>query len=182
MTVAHSGPSTRRSPGATGGGGGRSSVRWRKSPRPNSTAVKETTRSTSIDRRPARRTSMRRPDRTCCPVRLAGIVAASFAMTRSPGSNRRTTSRRRQCRRCPSRSIANSFPFGGRCAGTLAAIIISSPASTAPRPPASQAPSRWYRQARGPRPRAVSTTIGPRQEPRRHGAVCPCRQDRMTAR
>ena len=90
VTVADSGPSTSASPGTSDGGRVRSSVLVRKSPAPNTTAEKSDS-SVDRERRPASRTSIGSPVRTCVPCRLAGSVAASFATTRSPG--RRTSIR-----------------------------------------------------------------------------------------
>ena len=96
-TVAPSGPRMSRSPAVNSGGGGRSSVGVRKSPAPKTTAIHWCTASAASELRPARRTSMGRPLGPCAPRRLAGSVAASFAISRSPLCKRSMNFERGQC-------------------------------------------------------------------------------------
>ena len=72
----------------------RSSVRVRWSPAPNAMAMNRV--GSWTDTHPASRTSIGSPLGQCVPRRLAGKVAASFAMTRSPGLKRQANARAQQ--------------------------------------------------------------------------------------
>ena len=118
-------PSARRSPGASGGGSGRSSVRVRKSPAPKTTAENAWTSVRGVERgaAPASRTSISAPLGRCTPCRLAGSVAASFAITRSPGRRKSTNRDRGACVMRPSASTTSSLASRGRWTGRWAAIM-----------------------------------------------------------
>ncbi|OLC75104.1 MAG: hypothetical protein AUH72_20880 [Acidobacteria bacterium 13_1_40CM_4_65_8] len=67
----------------------RETIAWcEKSPAPNTTATNSWTSSAASEPRPASRTSRSAPLGRCTPCRLAGSVAASLAITRSPGCRR----------------------------------------------------------------------------------------------
>jgi hypothetical protein len=140
-------PKSRRSPRASGGGSGRSSVRARKSPDPNTTAEKLCMSAGRSDDRPASRTSISAPLGACTPRKLAGSVAASFAMTKSPGRKRSTSFERRACVRPPRASTTRSFASRGRWTGRSAAIIPEA------LPPPRAARAGCARPAREARPR-----------------------------
>jgi hypothetical protein len=96
---------------ATAGGGGRSSVRWRQSPAPNSTAVKVPSGAT-----PARRASIARPSSSCPPID-AGNVAASFTTTRSPGESDAGSAPMRRLSIAPDAGSITSRRTPSRCSG-----------------------------------------------------------------
>ena len=124
-----SGPRTRRSPGARGGGGARSSVRVRWSPAPNATATNRVGSRKATQA--ASRTSIGSPLAPCVPRKLAGRVAASLATTRSPGPNRDASSERGRSCMPPSAPAARSL--ADRPAGRSAAIMACAPAGDAAR-------------------------------------------------
>ena len=141
-TVARRGPSSSRSPRRSAGGCGRSSVRTWKSPSPKTTATARLMLDGDSDARAASLTSISRPLGACVPRRLAGIVAASFAITTSHGLNRSTSCDRGTCRMNPNVSTVRSLASLGRWTGAVAGIIVRPSARERPRPQASSPAGR----------------------------------------
>ena len=92
-------------------------------PRARRRPGRRSARSVASDAWPASRTSISAPVRTCTPRRLAGSVAASFAITKSPGRRNSTSRDRRTSVMCPLASTTSSRASGGRWTGRSAAII-----------------------------------------------------------